>query len=499
MTSEPAPERAWGTAQEPQYAAGSNLLGRVGRSRKDSRDRVGDCLKLGAGDSLTFDNADRRSSRWLPSFTATMLVCLAARVIVGVTTRPLIAPDTFGYMELARDIWHGNISAFQGIRTPGYSFFLLLHGLNVHAARVTQFALGMATVAGIFFVLWRLTQAPWLSSAGAVMYGLSVGHLFQESIVQTELLATFLLVAAPVLLVSLRGRDRHACLKLVALGVAVGVLPLVRPLYVYMPLLLAIPVATAVKSRPRRFWLYILPALIPVMIWMGYLGVAFNYFGLQTTSGFGWTNHAGAYMRDAPDRYASIRDIYLRQVEAQGGAWVDAIWHVIPEMQRATGQSLPELSKTVQRLSFGLLLTHPYGYSKQVLEDFVGFFKGGRISADWTPFGSLTWPLSKLMRYLEVVVNAWFCGVVVCLAARKLRIIRLPALPWPCFWLVMAVLTSGVVQALVERGSSERMGMPTFPFVIVVVMCSLRVWLLPSSGATEGAADSKMLDSHRPT
>ena len=69
-----------------------------------------------------------------------------------------------------------------------------------------------------------------------------------------------------------------------------------------------------------------------------------------------------------------------------------------PDMQRATGQSYPQLSQTVQRLSAQLLLQHPAGYARQVARGFVDFWKGYRLHPNWRPFGELTrlvWVLSR--------------------------------------------------------------------------------------------------------
>lgn len=428
-------------------------------------------------------SAVARSATWLPGFAAVMIVSVLVRVAVAVTSRPVVDGDAPGYLEFARLIWHGHMVAFQGKRTPGYSVFLILHAFNPEAVRLTQFALGLAVTAGLFFVLWQLTHSPWVTAIGAALYSLNVGHIYFESTLYAELLATFFLVLALVLLVSLRRSNRHEAAILIVLGLTIGILPLVRPLYVYLPLLLSIPVFMALKGRRRRFWLYVLPALIPVAMWMGYLYANYDYVGLQTVSGFGWTNHAGAFMRDAPDRYGPIRDIYLREVAAQDGVWTNAIWPAIPDMERATGESYPELSKTVQRLSLGLLWNHPFGYARQVATAFVEFWKGSFYHPVWgRPFGGLTYPAWKLTFYIAVVVSGWFCMAVVWMGVVFLRTGRRPRLPWPCLWLAITVLVTAVVQAVTEYGSATRFGMPTFPYVIVVAACAFDFWLLKRSG-----------------
>jgi len=402
-----------------------------------------------------------------------MLASSLARATILVVSSPVHFPDTPGYLRLARLIGAGQVASDQGQRTPGYSAFVLINGMDEQAVRMAQYALGLALVAGVFYVLWKLTNSQWLASLGAFLCGLNAGEIFFESALLTEALSTFLLVTTLVLLVLIRDESSCASLKLILLGAAVGILPLVRPLYVYMPLLLAIPVLGMLTTCRRRFWLFILPAVLPAILWASYLGSTFGYFGLQTVSGFGWTNHAGPFMRDAPEQYAAIRDIYLRHVSHGGN-----IWTSIPDMQRATGQSYPELSKTVQRLSIQLLMSHPTAYAGQVARGFVDFWKGHGLPSDWAPFGTLTRPVWTISRAIGILVSAGFCIIVAMLMTAQLRLLRLPSLPWPCIWLTLAVLCAGAAQAIVELGGAARFGVPTYPYVVVVALCGLDTWLL---------------------
>ena len=418
-----------------------------------------------------------RQRPWLIPFVVVIGVSFCARLLFVVVTSPVWWPDSIGYMQLARLIGRGNLAAGQGIRTPGYPLFMLLNDFNLSAIRATQMIMGLAITSGIFWIIWTLNHKPWLASLGALLYGLSIAQVRLESFILTETLATAFLLGALVSLVSLRTSQRRDWWKLLAMGVFAGLLPLVRPLYVFVPLLFAIPVASVVSLRSRRFWLYFLPAIRPVVVWVGYLGVTFDYVGLQTASGFGWTNHAGAFMKDAPQRYATIRDIYLRHEATHRGQVINTIWSSIPDMQKATGQTYPELSETVQSLSFTLIASHPVGYARQVATAFVGFWKGLSIDKTWNPLGTLTGPIWRLCRYLWLLVSFCFVVVVLGLLATRLHLIPLPELPSPTGWMVLTVLISGILQALVEYGSATRFGMPTQPFVSVVVMLALGAWV----------------------
>jgi len=418
-----------------------------------------------------------RSRPYIASFAAVMLVSLVVRLIVLLLTSPVLAPDSIEYMHLARLIGQGRLAADFGLRPPGYSVFLLLHDFDPNLVRITQMALGLCITAGLYWLVWRFTASVWLASIGALLYGTNVAQIFFESSAVTETLATALLFGAVLLLVCLTN-DSRVALKLVALGLAVGVVPLVRPVYVFVPVLFIFPAAGACRFGHRqRLLLYLLPAMLPVIMWVTFLGTSFDYFGLQTASGFAWTNHAGAYVQDAPDKYAVIRDIYLQHVATHHGH-VNAIWAAIPEMEAATGQSYPQLSKTVQSMSLTLLAAHPAGYLGQVGHAFLDFWKGMGVVPGWEPARGLTDTLWKLSRYLGILVNVVFVLVVLGMVLRRVRLLRVPALPWPSVWMASVVLITAIAQAGVEYGDGRRFSMPTQPLVAAIVMFAVATWIL---------------------
>lgn len=222
--------------------------------------------------------ASARSRHWVVSFAAIMLVSLVIRSIVLLLTSPVLAPDSIEYMHLARLIGQGRLAADFGLRAPGYSAFLLLHDFDPNFVRITQMALGLCITAGLYWLVWRFTASVWLASIGALLYGANVAQIFFESTLVTETLATALLFGAVLLLVCLSSSDFMVPWKLVALGLAVGVVPLVRPVYVFVPVLFIFPVAAHACRRGhwRRLLFYLLPAFLPVILWMTYLGATFS-------------------------------------------------------------------------------------------------------------------------------------------------------------------------------------------------------------------------------
>lgn len=443
------------------------------------------------GDGISGSASTREGLRgmvWPIPFAVAMAVSLAARVDVVATTSPAWAPDSNGYMALAHLIGRGNVADDQGSRVPGYSLFLLAQAFHPNVVRASQELLGLLIATALFWIIWSLTRHPWLASIGALLYALNGGQILLESSILSETLATALLVGIAAALVACKTRrsPRHSLLLL--MGLAAGFLPLVRPLYLFVPLVCTLPVASMVRVRSRAFWLYLAPAILPVVLWAGYLAFTFDYLGLQTDAAYGWANQAATFMKDAPDKDRVIRDIFLKQMaiaEQQTPAGMpvgsNVIWAAIPEMRKATGLSYPELGKGVQALSVQLLLSHPLGYARQVASAWVSFWKGLWVpdpGSTWRPVGAMTRPFYMLGRYLWMLVNLCFLLVVLGMLAIRAHLVRLAKLPSPAFWLVLIVLLSAIIQAAVEYGSAPRFGMPTQPYVSLVVMLAIGAWIL---------------------
>ena len=209
---------------------------------------------------------DLRNNVWSIPFMAVMVVSLAARLVVLVTTSPAWSPDSNDYMRLARLISRGDVAEAQGNRVPGYSLFLLSHAFHPSAVRISQMLLGLAITATLFWIIWTLSHRPWLASIGALLYGLNGGQILLESTILSETLATALLLGLAAGILVCKSRVRRSYPVLLLMGLAAGFLPLVRPLYVFVPVVCALPVASMVRVRSRGFWLYLVPALLPVHV-----------------------------------------------------------------------------------------------------------------------------------------------------------------------------------------------------------------------------------------
>jgi hypothetical protein len=219
--------------------------------------------------------------------------------------------------------------------------------------------------------------------------------------------------------------------------------------------------------------------LLLVLGWSAFNYVEAGYFGLTALGGYSLTNHSGAFMELAPERYATIRDLYLHyrkiQIAALGNN-TGTIWKAYPYILQATGYSYVQLSRELTRLSLWLFVHHPLLYIRHV---------GLSVRRYWTPVfyqpilrtnaASVNAALATIWlvqrRLLICVYFVFFSATLHALFSllthRQRRSFKFLCLP-------MAIIVSGcLVQALVEFGENGRYAIP-YQSLLILVICT---WL----------------------
>jgi 4-amino-4-deoxy-L-arabinose transferase-like glycosyltransferase len=397
--------------------------------------------------------------------------CLRATVVA--TTPPLTASDTVTYTQLADRIAHLDLSGDGGARTPTYPLFIVMLGQNEQAIRAAQMLLGMLVTAAVFWMVWRLSRNAIAAAAASALYGMNIMQVYFEATVLTEALATFLVTMSAALLISLwADRARRIKVRLATLGVCCGLLALNRPVYVLVPIVFAVPLLLWLPGRRRALALFLLPALVPYLGWCVFNQVRFDTFGPTTLAGLELTNKTGGYMQDAPNKYATVRDIYVAARRANHGRSVDLIWSVAGEMMPRTGQTYQQLSRTFMSINIYLIMHHPARYAENVVAAAVDFWKGwSYVRGLPNPHGltRVVWKVEKLLAALVSGVFLLLVGLALAGAVRSRSWAVEGAMPW----LAVTVLLTCLACALVEYGSNARFGMPTEPLVFVVAVSLL--------------------------
>jgi len=424
--------------------------------------------------------------RWL---AVVLLVGLVERLGLWLLYQPIAYGDTPSYRRLA-DAILGGWQIYDGTRTPGYPFFLALVGPDERAWLV-QMVLGLATSVLLFYVGWKLTGRAWFGCLVALAHSLNLGQLLFEANLLGETLTTFwlALVLAGVCL-WLHSPSRRSVWLAAGIGLASVIALLIRPLFIYLPFWVLLFVAFSYSSRPSmKDWksfiprLAVAPALallLPVALllgaWIGFIHSRFGDWGMTTMTGYHLIQHTGSFFEYVPDEYASIRDTYIEYRDkqiAEHGNQTNAIWEAIPAMQKASGKSFYDLSRTLARLSVQLIREHPMLYMRNVAKGWWYFW---RVPFYWKP-ETLAWSgLASVLRPLVLVERIGLFGanmlfiltsVLAALSKRARQAWCIPAALW---FLAGSVWIASIVQTLLDHGDNPRFLVPMQSFVVLWVL-----------------------------
>jgi hypothetical protein len=195
--------------------------------------------------------------------------------------------------------------------------------------------------------------------------------------------------------------------------------------------------------------------------------------------GIGLMNQSLAFIELAPDRYATIRDIYVKHRDAKMARTGrhNANWDAVPELMATTGLSLPALSRELSSLSVYLFVHHPLRYGVGVARAWVDFWL---VPNYWTlekvrpP--SLAAALAVVWRVehpLLRLVNAVF--LLMCVAVPlSARVRHRVGFDLALGTIGAVVLATSLVQALGEWGENARYGVPIQALVVVAVVLAAR-------------------------
>ncbi len=270
-----------------------------------------------------------------------------------------------------------------------------------------------------------------------------------------------------------------------AVSAIAGMIALTRPLYAFLPLVLLLPFllhARGVRARraviARWICCLLLPALLLIGGWSAYNAARFGVFAPTVLTGYNLSNHSGGFIEDAPERDAPLRDVYLRyrdETIRETGSPVTTIWAARPELLARTGLTNAQLSQAFTSLSLRLFLHHPVRYGRSVLVSWARF---------WNSPGTPRWDGARDATVGRVVGAAWMAQrcvfvalnvafLLLTLMAASVRRVRRWWSPSPLIVTLCAIVwAASIVQALLERGSNTRFGVPTQPLVAYVVIVS---------------------------
>lgn len=410
-----------------------------------------------------------------------LVVALLERLLLWLSYRPVPYGDSPSYRRLAEAVLNG-FHGYDGTRTPGYPIFMALIGPDQRIFLV-QMGLGIGITLILFYLGWQLTRRTWFAGLAALLYSLSLGQLFFEANLLTETLTTFFIALMLAgMCYALTHLEKAPIWLAFLLGVSSSLALITRPLFIHLPfwclLFLAFQRSGAKTSLNwRRVVVFLLPVVLIVGSWLGFIHSRYHMWSLTTMTGYHLVQHTGNFFEFTPDKYAVIRDIYLQSRAAhiaEYGTQTSTIWDAIPALQKATGLSFYDLSRTLTRISVQLILEHPGLYLQNVLK---GWWLFWRAPVYWSP-EALRWPsivpaLQAIILAQRVcLVGANLVFIVFSIPALFIRRLMpdrkgLQALLWV---LVGTVWIASVLQTLLDHGDNPRFLVPLQSFVALWVL-----------------------------
>jgi len=409
-----------------------------------------------------------------------LVTAVLLRLLLFIAYPPVSYSDTASYRRSANAILDG-FQSYDGTRTPGYPAFLALIGSD-RAVYAAQLVLGLGVTMAWFVMGWKASGRPFLGAAAALAHTLNPGQFFFEANLLTETLSTFWLTLGLLGAFLWLSHKKYRSLWMgLAIGVIAALAALTRPLFIFMPVLLAAFLTFSIEEKTLKFdWKPLVSVLLPSVLllggWMMWIQSRYHVFSLTTMTGFHLVQHTGYYFEDVPDEYADLRDVYLDYREArvaERGTQGNTIWDAIPALQEETGMNFYELSRVLQKISIQLILTHPWQYLSRVVR---GWWLFWRAPVYWNRGAFSRTGLASVVNFLilgarRLLFGANLAFIITTAAALISKPLReawsLTAFHW---LLAGSVWATSVLSALIDHGDNPRFLVPLQSAVVFWVL-----------------------------
>jgi hypothetical protein len=346
-----------------------------------------------------------------------------------------------------------------------------------------QLCLGFLTTILLFYVTWKISSRSWLAGLIALAHTLNPQQIFFEADLLTETLATFLILLALVFLLGLFLDNKLSSWKLIGLallaGTVSGMAALTRPLFIFLPFLMAFFALFFWRAKPGVRWSVALAVGLSgaavLGVWVNYIYQTNHFLSLTTMGGYHLVQHTGVFFEYVPDEYATIRDIYLQYRAdrvAATGSQGNTIWAAIPALQEATGLTFNDLSRAFSKISIQLILAHPDLYLKNVILGWIWFWKvpvywmADSFRFSWLG-GVVKWIILGWRGALVLINLAFVSGSLTLVWKRVRRIFRMDLFQWFLFGMLWV---TSVVQTLLDHGDNPRFLVPVQSLLVLLVV-----------------------------
>lgn len=397
-----------------------------------------------------------------------------------------IVNDSQGYIDLAKQLTDFNVDGETG-RTLGFPLLIALANNNLPLVIHIQLVLGVLSTYLIFDITKIITTNKNLALLVGVITTSFMHFVFFEMAIMTETLSLFTLLGTFWLIAKYDILDVNSnFIKLLILSTICAFLYLVRPMFIYIPILLALffVVRNFKQDYKKALSKSLIIVLIPIIAfysWCSFNEKNIGVFGSTWLMGINLSQNATSFFEKAPDEEALIRDIFVKhrnivKTTEPNYMYPMSVWAAYDELIEKTQLSPPELSTKIGEISINLFKKHPDLYLKQVFISWKDFWNETLIwSQRKVPNNIVKKGLVGLWHYIQQHVGLLINLLFLVFSIKKIiTFIKTRFKTFDFELLIVAtVILGSIAQALVTYGSNGRFSFPYFPLIVYFVMVNL--------------------------
>lgn len=408
-------------------------------------------------------------------------------ILTGIFIRILIAifyqhitmyPDSTDYINLAERILKLDFAGYGGERSPGYPLLLAATNISYLFTVILQSALGIASLVIVYktaLIVGLNEKASLFVTIGLSCY---IPMVFFEFAILSETLTLFIIIAIFYLFFSIfSGKSKTYYNWL--LIIVCGFLVLIKPFYVFLPILLFIFFFFNVNPKREVLFKHIYIAIIPVILFLGWSyvnKVNTGYFTSTIFYGFNLAQNCVNFAEKTTPEYAEIGSIYAKYRDEIDSDKETAmtLWLAEPELREKTELSFPDLSAKLFDYSIATIKENPIDYLKQVITSWCDFWK---TSLYWEYDSAAIPHANDVILYVcyaeRIILQLIKILFILLIPYNVIRVVREKKLS-PPFIISIVVLTVSILQALITYGTNSRF---SFPFEILIVLSVVTNWI----------------------
>lgn len=310
-----------------------------------------------------------------------VLVAVAAtlRGFLMFTNDPVLFPDSYEYLQAARNFQHGEWLEDNGKRLPVYPLIIAVVQNNLSALIVFQCLCGIGITILLYRIMLVISESKTIAFWSAIAYSLHIGQLFFEFNILSETLATLLTLLLVNQWIEIGRGEKVGSRYTIQLAMISAGLVLVKPMFFFIPLIVFFSIFSKLSWKkvlqPVLFWSVILIELSAVVI---INGISRNYYSLTTLAGFNLINHTGKFIESSSAADAEFKTMYLAARDSQyleQGSQSMTIHRMKYAYMNRRGFSFEEMSKYLLRISADAIIHSPLRYAESIGESMMQFWK----------------------------------------------------------------------------------------------------------------------------